>query len=263
MNHSERSMSPSQRSQQLSKSQQTTKTATSTAKTATSTAKTEDLRADVLQEQVAVPVIEEELQVGKRDVNRGGVRVSSRLVEQPIQESVRLREEHVHVERHPVDRPVQPAALDTFQSGTVELVETDEEAVVAKKARVIEEVVVSKAVTQRTEQIRETLRHTEVQVEPISAAERSNGARGYEQYDTDFRQHYQTGAYSKHGYAYEQVAPAYLFGYQLGTSQNFKGHDWTTIEMEAGKAWEERNPGTWEHMKAAVRHAWDKVTGKA
>ncbi|WP_437477096.1 YsnF/AvaK domain-containing protein [Sorangium sp. So ce1014] len=245
MNHSERSMSPSQRSQQLSKSQQTTKTATSTAKTATSTAKTEDLRADVLQEQVAVPVIEEELQVGKREVNRGGVRVSSRLVEQPIQESVRLREEHVHVERHPVDRPVQPAALDTFQSGTVELVETDEEAVVAKKARVIEEVVVSKAVTQRTEQIRETLRHTEVQVEPVSAAERSNGARGYEQYDTDFRQHYQTGAYSKHGYAYEQVAPAYLFGYQLGTSQNFKGHDWTTIEMEAGKAWEERNPGTW------------------
>ncbi|WP_437605469.1 YsnF/AvaK domain-containing protein [Sorangium sp. So ce834] len=256
MNHGERSMSPSQRSQQLSKSQQT-------AKTATSTAKTDQLRADVLQEQIAVPVMEEELQVGKREVNRGGVRVSSRLVEQPVQESVRLREEHVHVERHPVDRPVQPAALDTFQSGTVELVETDEEAVVAKKARVIEEVVVSKAVTQRTEQIRETLRHTEVHVEPVSAAERSDGARAYEQYDTEFRQHYHAGPYSKHGYAYEQVAPAYLFGYQLGTSQNFRGHDWTTIEAEAGKAWEERNPGTWEHMKSAVRHAWDKVTGKA
>ncbi|XXT15499.1 YsnF/AvaK domain-containing protein [Sorangium sp. So ce429] len=257
MNNTDRSISPSQRAQQLGKSQQTTRTATA------KTTKTEELRADVLQEQVAVPVIEEELQVGKREVNRGGVRVSSRLVEQPVEESVMLREEHVHVERHPVDRPLQPAALDTFQSGTVELVETDEEAVVAKKARVIEEVVVSKAVTQRAEQIRETLRHTEVHVEPISAVERTNGMRGYEQYDADFRKHYETGPYSTHGYAYDQVAPAYLFGYQLGTSQNFKGHDWTSIEPEAGKAWEERNPGTWEHMKAAVRHAWDKVSGKA
>ncbi|WP_437284594.1 YsnF/AvaK domain-containing protein [Sorangium sp. So ce406] len=256
MNNSERSVSPSQRSQQISKSQQTSRTATSTAKT-------NEIRADVLQEQVAVPVIEEELQVGKREVNRGGVRVSSRLVEQPVEQDVMLREEHVHVERHPVDRPVQPAALDTFQAGTVELVETDEEAVVAKKARVIEEVVVSKAVTQRAEQIRETLRHTEVHVEPVSATQRGNGTRGYEQYDAEFRNHYQAGAYSKHGYAYEQVAPAYLFGYQLGTSQNFKGHDWSTIEMEAGKAWEERNPGTWEQMKSAVRHAWDKVSGKA
>ncbi|XYH93582.1 YsnF/AvaK domain-containing protein [Sorangium sp. So ce1128] len=257
MNHSDRSISPSQRAQQLSKSQQTTRTATE------KTTKTDELRADVLQEQVAVPVIEEELQVGKREVNRGGVRVSSRLVEKPVEESVLLREEHVHVERHPVDRPVQPAALDTFQSGTVELVETDEEAIVAKKARVVEEVVVSKAVTQRAEQIRETLRHTEVHVEPVGAAERTNGKRGYEQYDADFRKHYEAGAYSRHGYAYDQVAPAYLFGYQLGTSQNFKGHDWTSIEPEAGKAWEERNPGTWEHMKAAVRHAWDKVSGKA
>ncbi|AUX44893.1 uncharacterized protein SOCE26_063630 [Sorangium cellulosum] len=254
MNNSERAVTPSQRAQQLSRSQQQQKS---------TTAKTDELRADVLQEQVAVPVMEEELQVGKREVNRGGVRVSSRLVEQPVEEAVRLREEHVHVERHPVDRPVQPAALDTFQGGTVELVETDEEAVVAKKARVIEEVVVSKAVTQRTEQIRETLRHTEVHVEPVSATGRTDGMRGYEQYDADFRKHYASGSYMKSGYAYDQVAPAYLFGYQLGTSQNFKGHDWTTIEMEAGKAWEERNPGTWEHLKTAVRHAWDKVSGKA
>lgn len=257
MNNTDRPSAPSQRAQQLSKSPRTTRAATE------KTAKTEELRADVLQEQVAVPVIEEELQVGKREVNRGGVRVSSRLVEQPVEESVMLREEHVHVERYPVDRPLQPAALDAFQSGTVELVETDEEAVVAKQARVIEEVVVSKAVTQRAEQIRETLRHTEVHVEPVSAVERTNGMRGYEQYDADFREHYKAGPYATYGYAYDQVTPAYLFGYQLGTSQSFKGHDWTTIEPEAGKAWEERNPGTWEHMKAAVRHAWDKVSGKA
>ncbi len=229
----------------------------------------DELRADVLQEQVAVPVIEEELEVGKREVKRGGVRVSSRLVEQPVERAVRLREEHVHVERHPVDRPVQPTALDAFQAGTVELVETDEEAVIAKKARVVEEVVLSKAVTQRTEHVHETLRHTEVHVEPVRAAAervngaaRANGTRGYEQYDAEFRKDYESGSYASLGYAYDQVAPAYLFGYQLGTSQSFKGRDWAAIEAEAGKAWEERNPGTWEQLKSAVRHAWNKVSGR-
>jgi len=41
-----------------------------------------------------IPVIEEELVVGKRQVERGGVRVFSRMVETPVQESVTLREEH-------------------------------------------------------------------------------------------------------------------------------------------------------------------------
>ena len=39
-----------------------------------------------------VEVVEERLAVGKREVATGGVRVTSRVVETPVEETVRLRE---------------------------------------------------------------------------------------------------------------------------------------------------------------------------
>ncbi|HEX9919606.1 MAG TPA: YsnF/AvaK domain-containing protein, partial [Pyrinomonadaceae bacterium] len=90
------------------------------------------------QGQVAVPVVEEQLQVGKREVERGGVRVETHVTEQPVSENVELREEHVNVERHAVNRPVSAADINAFQETTIELRETAEEAVVEKTARVVE-----------------------------------------------------------------------------------------------------------------------------
>ena len=217
--------------------------------------------AKLADKEVAVQVIEEEMKVGKREVNRGGVRLSSKLVETPVETEVSLRDEQIHVERHAVDRPAEARDFDAFQGGTVEFIETDEEAVIQKQARVVEEVVVSKEVLQRTDKVKDTVRHTEVQIEPIQATGTSSIAR-FEQFDTDFRQDFQAGNYSKFGYQYDHVAPAYQYGYQLGTAENFKNRDWTTIEAEAGAAWEQRNPGTWEQMKNAARHAWEKVTGR-
>lgn len=116
--------------------------------------------------ETAIPVVEEELQVGKREVERGGVRVESRVSERPVEEQVHLREEHVHVERRPVDRPVGDAE-NLFREGTLEVSERAEEAVVAKEARVVEEVVVGKEVSERTETIRDTVRRTDVNVEEV------------------------------------------------------------------------------------------------
>ena len=53
-----------------------------------------------------IPVVEERLRVGKRDVGLGRVRVRSYVVEEPVSADVRLREERVEVERRPVDRPL-------------------------------------------------------------------------------------------------------------------------------------------------------------
>ncbi len=61
-----------------------------------------------------IPVVREELEVGKRTVAVGGVRVYARTVERPVNESVTLREEHAHVERRPVDRPASEADLAAF-----------------------------------------------------------------------------------------------------------------------------------------------------
>jgi uncharacterized protein (TIGR02271 family) len=114
-----------------------------------------------------IPVAEEELHVGKREVNRGRVRLHSRVIERPVQEQVTLREERVDVERRPVSGTTQAGALggDPFQERTIEVEERAEEAVVSKEARVVEEVVVRKQADQRTETISDTVRKTEVDVE--------------------------------------------------------------------------------------------------
>ncbi len=117
---------------------------------------------------VAIPVVEEELQVGKREVSRGGVRIYSHVTERPIEENVQLREEHVRVQRNAVNRPASEADFQAFKEGTVELTETAEEPVVSKQARVVEEVVVGKDVTERTEKIRDSVRRTDVEVEEIT-----------------------------------------------------------------------------------------------
>ncbi|HZG51266.1 MAG TPA: YsnF/AvaK domain-containing protein, partial [Pyrinomonadaceae bacterium] len=108
-------------------------------------------RAAATQGQVSVPVVEEQLQVGKREVERGGVRVETHVTEKPVQENVELREEHVNVERRPVDYTFHGTESEAFKESLVEIREAYEELVVNKKARVVEEVVVNKDVEQHTE----------------------------------------------------------------------------------------------------------------
>jgi len=113
-----------------------------------------------------IPLAEEELRVGKRDVNRGSVKVRSYVVETPVSEDVRLREESVHLERRPADQALREGeAGDLFQERTIEVEERGEEAVVSKTARIREEVAVGKTVEERTETVRDNVRRTEVEVE--------------------------------------------------------------------------------------------------
>ena len=113
----------------------------------------------------AIPLAEEHLRVGKRQVNEGRVRVRSYVVETPVEERVSLREENVRVESRPVDRAAVAGDEGLFRERTIEAEEVNEEAVVAKEARVKEELVVRKDVDERTETVRDTVRHTEVDVE--------------------------------------------------------------------------------------------------
>jgi uncharacterized protein (TIGR02271 family) len=120
-------------------------------------------------EEERIPIVNEELRVGKREVERGGARVRTYVREVPVREEVTLREEHVSVERRPVDQQggtaAQTGAADMLRERTVEMVEKAEEAVVQKVASVSEEVVVTKTASERTEQIEDTVRRTEVDVE--------------------------------------------------------------------------------------------------
>jgi hypothetical protein len=77
-------------------------------------------------------------------------------------------------------------------------------------------------------------------------------------YDAAFRNHFASSLYGG-GYTYEQYQPAYRYGYDLATDTRYRERDWVDVELEAQRYWEERNPGTWDRIKNAVRHAWEEV----
>jgi stress response protein YsnF len=122
-------------------------------------------------------VVQEELQVGKRSLNKGGVRVIQRVSETPVREVVRLREERAVVDRRPVDRPATRADLADFKESTLEVRESAEEAVVAKTARVVEEVRVGKEVREREEVVEDKVRRKDVDVQRIEGNSRGTVER--------------------------------------------------------------------------------------
>jgi stress response protein YsnF len=217
------------------------------------------------QEEIHIPVVEEDIAIGKREVERGHVRIYSRVTEQPVEESVRLREEKVTVERRPADRPATDADFAAAGKDVIEMTETAEEPVVTKRARVVEEVVVQKEVTEHTETVHGAERHTDVDVqrEPETATptRRVTAPQDFATYNDDFRKHYVT-AFGSSGVAYAEYEPAYRYGYELGTNERYRGRDWAALEAEARRDWEARHPSTWERFKEAIRYGWDKVRAR-
>jgi uncharacterized protein (TIGR02271 family) len=126
-----------------------------------------------------IPIVEERLNIGKRDVDSGSVRVRSYVVETPVSETVNLRNENVSVERRSVDRPVADAEA-AFVDRTIEAEEYREEPVVSKSAKVTEEVVLKKSESERIEKIDDSVRHTEVEVEDNRSGQTQN-AQGQRQ----------------------------------------------------------------------------------
>ncbi len=120
-----------------------------------------------------VPVVEEGLEVGKREVATGGVRVTSSVSERPVEETVTLREERVEARRTRADRELGPDEAEAaFRDRTVEMLATGEEAEVRKTARVVGEVTLGKRVGEREATVRDTVRRTEVEVEEIGPGSR-------------------------------------------------------------------------------------------
>jgi len=113
-----------------------------------------------------IQLAEEQLSVGKRVINRGGTRIRRFVVETPVEQNVTLHDEKVTLERRPVTdgRPVTGA---DFSEKTIEMTETAEEAVIAKTARVKEEISLRKEATERVETVRDTVRREDVEIEQV------------------------------------------------------------------------------------------------
>lgn len=117
----------------------------------------------------SIRLSQEQMDVGKRTVNRGTTRVRRFVVETPVEEQITLRDETVTVERRTVPGG-QPATDADFTGKTVEMTEADEEAVVGKSAHVTEEVVLRKEAAERVETVKDTVRREDVAIEKLPAA---------------------------------------------------------------------------------------------
>ncbi|MBV9443234.1 MAG: DUF2382 domain-containing protein [Acidobacteriaceae bacterium] len=202
-----------------------------------------------------IPVVNEELKVGKRSILRGGVRIYARTVEQPVEEKLRLQEERVRVDRQKVDRPVTQADLRAGAEQVIEVKEYAEEPVVTKQARVVEEVRVGKERTEREQTIRDTVRHTEVGVENLGSSSDTN-------LDADFRRDFES-RYGASGADYNTYGPAYNYGYQMASDPRYQGRNFDDVEQDLRGDYGRRYPNSaWEKMKDSIRYGWNKVTGK-
>jgi uncharacterized protein (TIGR02271 family) len=177
--------------------------------------------------QESVPVVEEQLNVGKRQIEKGGLRIHTHVTRKPVQAQVNLREEHAHVERRPVDRPVSDADK-AFKERSIEVTETSERPVVSKEARVVEEVNVRKDVDQRTETVRDTVRRTDVDVEKTG---------GQHARDADIGE----------------------FAQEFCHDERYRGRTWTTVESDARRTFEQRYPGRkWDQYRDTVRQCYEE-----
>jgi uncharacterized protein (TIGR02271 family) len=135
----------------------------------------------------SIPIIEEDVNIGKREVRRDRVRVRSRIVDRPVEETLRLREETIHVERTPADRDATDAELNDLRDETIEVEAYGEEPMVSRRSRVVEEVKVGKKVHERQERVQESKRKTEVDIDhDVTDDERSADERTRNERSTDY-----------------------------------------------------------------------------
>lgn len=194
-------------------------------------------------------VIEENLEVGKQEVERGRMRVYTVVTEQPVEENVTLREETVRIQRRPVDRTVA-ADPTLFQEKTVEVVERAEVPVVDKVAHIVEEVVVGKDINERVETVQDTVRRQDVKVEEVATGVTgfTGERRDYSVYENDFRNYYTTN-WSNRGMSYDQYSPGLRYGYDLAYNDTYRNKSWADVETYARREWESRHPDRSEERR--------------
>lgn len=65
------------------------------------------------------------------------------------------------------------------------------------------------------------------------------------------------------GVLFNEVRPAYRFGYDLATRPEFRSQDWDSVVNDALRLWEASHPGTWEQYRGAIHTGWSKAGVRA
>jgi len=134
-------------------------------------------RRDV-EDQRRVTRAEEELHVGKREVERGEARVTKRVETERVSQPVTKRREELVVERRPAEAVTARDA--SIGEDEVRIPLHEEEVVVEKRPVVKEELVIGKRVVEEQENVEADVRRERVEIEGEGRPRSDRGRKDYE-----------------------------------------------------------------------------------
>ncbi len=199
--------------------------------------------------EIRVPVVEERLSVGKREVDLGEVNARKTVTEEEQTASVTLRRDEVNVQEVNVeDRPLRDGD-DAFEEGTIRVQLRGEEAVVAKEAFVTGEVVIDKDTVAREEQVSGTVRKQRVEVD-----------KAYQEARSGFEQSHATTARTT-GRKFEQSEPNYRAGFTAAHDERYTDREFEDVEPELRQT-HGAGGDNWEQLRQEVREGWNKARNR-
>ena len=118
-----------------------------------------------LPDAIAIPLVEERIEVAKRIVETGRVRVSTRVEEYEASVPDALTRERVEIERVPIGREIDAMPSERTEGDTRIIPVVEEVLVVVKRLRLVEEIRIRRVVEVERIDDRVTLRRTVADVE--------------------------------------------------------------------------------------------------
>lgn len=205
--------------------------------------------------ELRVPVVEERLRVEKRSVEAGAVEIRRNVIEQQVTVPIEVAREEVRFRRvDTAERPIEPGER-VFEAGTIRVPVRGEEAFFEKEAVVTGEVVIARRARQERQEIHETVRRVQVDVQ-----ENYRRARPRFQEHFNSRQRAVGEAAGSSGRTFEQAEPNYQAGFAAGAHPSFAGRRFEEVEPDLRRTWEARrtNPDArWEALRDEIREGFE------
>ena len=127
-------------------------------------------------EKLVIPVIAEEITVGKKIIESGKVRISKRISEHEELVDVPLFREEVRVERVPINLFVEALPPVRQEGDTMIIPVVEEQIVIQKKLLLVEELRVRKEVVEHHQPQTVNLRKEEVEIKRITGNRKTGGS---------------------------------------------------------------------------------------
>lgn len=227
-------------------------------------------------DELRVQLREETLTPVKQATQAGEVQVQKVVHEKQEQVPVNLRHEEVVIERHAVDRPVNPNEVDDMTDQVISVPVYEERAELQKQARVTEEVTVGKRAQEEQQTLTGTTRHEHLEVNQTGnvqvtgntgttgQGQATGHARTTQQWSEvmpTYQQHWQQ-SHGTSGGSWEEAEPGYRYGYEMRNDPRYQGRSYNEVESDLRQGWGQSQGGAktgWDKVSANVREAWNDM----